>query len=92
MFSCGTGTLYLGSMKEIHDQLVEALKIEKNPELMAKLSKGIERISHFMLKVNPTISIKDRLRSSLPQESGAEREESTLPNPLNTEPKPNGFV
>lgn len=96
MFSCGTGELFHGSFKDIHKQLNNALETEKNPELIAKLSQGIEKISARMPNENATISMKDRLKASLPRESAQEQEEeqqtSTLPNPFRTKPKPTGAI
>lgn len=78
----------------------ESLRQETNPESRDKLSRALETIAFRMERLNPTTSMKDRLRATVSQEStpeqevaqNEEQETSTLPNPFRTKPKPKGTL
>ena len=66
-FSCGTGKLYEGDTKEVHDALQEDFKAAQDPAEKAVLSKAIKEVEDAVLHGQVKAPAKDLTRDNAPE-------------------------
>ncbi|HHF7348798.1 TPA: hypothetical protein ACPSKE_001984 [Legionella feeleii] len=81
VFSCGSGQLFRGGLKDIQTQVAKALEAEKDPQKRAKLESGKELIDQRVAAIEKSTDMRAKMGSMKEQA----KTEQTPPQPTDTE-------